>query len=403
MSGPAAPAFGAAARFPTVRLHNHVVPVLILAAVIAASTCGFISVAPNRLVSGEPVALWLAADTRLTAALAVLGALLLATAFAPPNRAAQLAAAAVATTLVLLVLAAAGQAAHAEAASASKLARVSLGAAFWIMLGAAGLAVLDGLQRARARILVQLAAVIIITAGFTAMVEAGLFDALSLAHEYRTREAQFSGALIRHIELVATAVGAAVLIGFPLGVAAVRRPNRQAPLFAVLNLLQTIPSIALFGLLIVPLSALASGVPSLAALGIGGIGVAPALIALVLYALLPVVRSTVVGLSGVDRGVVDAARGMGMAQRRRFWQVELPLSAPVLLAGLRIVTVQAIGLAVVAALIGAGGLGSFVFQGLGQYAADLVLLGALPAIGLALAADFLLQSATALLGRRIAR
>ena len=88
MSGPAAPVFGAAARFPTIRLHNHVVPVLILAAVIAASTCGFISVAPNRLVSGEPVALWLAADTRLTAALAVLGALLLATAFAPPNRAA---------------------------------------------------------------------------------------------------------------------------------------------------------------------------------------------------------------------------------------------------------------------------------------------------------------------------
>jgi osmoprotectant transport system permease protein len=92
-----------------------------------------------------------------------------------------------------------------------------------------------------------------------------------------------------------------------------------------------------------------------------------------------------------------------MRRRQRFWQVELPLSAPVLLAGLRIVTVQAIGLAVVAALIGAGGLGSFVFQGLGQYAADLVLLGALPAIALALAADFLLQSATALLGRRVAR
>jgi osmoprotectant transport system permease protein len=183
----------------------------------------------------------------------------------------------------------------------------------------------------------------------------------------------------------------------------VRRPGWQGPVFAVLNLLQTIPSIALFGLLIVPLSAVASAFPSFAALGIGGIGVAPALIALVLYALLPVVRSTVAGLSGVDRGVVDAARGMGMRQRQRFWQVELPLSAPVLLAGLRIVTVQAIGLAVVAALIGAGGLGSFVFQGLGQYAADLVLLGALPAIALALAADFLLQSATALLGRRVAR
>jgi osmoprotectant transport system permease protein len=170
-----------------------------------------------------------------------------------------------------------------------------------------------------------------------------------------------------------------------------------------LNLLQTVPSIALFGLLLVPLSMLAATLPSLAALGIGGIGVAPAIIALVLYALLPVVRSTVAGLSCVDRAVIDAARGMGMTRRQRFWQIELPLGAPVLLAGLRIVLVQAIGLAVVAALIGAGGLGSFVFQGLGQYAADLVLLGALPAIGLALVADFLLQSAIALLARRHAR
>ena len=403
MSGPAVPAFRAAARFPAIRLYNHVVPVLISAAVIAATACGFISVAPNRLVSGEPVALWLAADPRVTAALAVLGAALLATAFTTPNRAAHFVSAGIAVSLVFLVLAAAGQAAHAQAASASKLTRVSLGAAFWVMLGAAGLAVLDGLQRARAGIIVQLAAVIVIGAGFTAMIEAGAFDALSLTHEYRTREAQFAGALTRHVELVLASVGVAVIAGFPLGVAAVRRPGWQGPVFAVLNLLQTIPSIALFGLLIVPLSAVASAFPSFAAVGIGGIGVAPALIALVLYALLPVVRSTVAGLSGVDRGVVDAARGMGMRQRQRFWQVELPLSAPVLLAGLRIVTVQAIGLAVVAALIGAGGLGSFVFQGLGQYAADLVLLGALPAIALALAADFLLQSATALLGRRAAR
>jgi osmoprotectant transport system permease protein len=173
-------------------------------------------------------------------------------------------------------------------------------------------------------------------------------------------------------------------------------------LFAILNLLQTVPSIALFGLLIVPLSALATAMPALGRLGIGGIGVAPAVIALVLYALLPVVRSTVAGISGVAAALIDAARGMGMTRHQRFWRVELPLAAPVLLAGLRIVTVQAIGLAVVAALIGAGGLGSFVFEGLGQYAADLVLLGALPAIVLALAADFLLQIVASLLRRRVA-
>jgi len=115
---------------------------------------------------------------------------------------------------------------------------------------------------------------------------------------------------------------------------------------------------------------------------------------------LPIVRNSVAGIAGVDPAVIDAARGMGMTRPQLFWRVELPLALPLLLAGLRIVTVQAVGLAVVAALIGAGGLGSFVFEGLGQYAADLVLLGALPAILLALAADFLLQMLSALASRQ---
>jgi osmoprotectant transport system permease protein len=403
MSGPAMPAIGAGTRFPAIRIHNHVLLVLVIVAAVALATLGFVTVAPNRLISGRPVALWLAADPRFSVAIAPLGALLLATAFVPPRRELHFAAAAIAAVLLLLVLASAGQSAATLMTSAPPATRVSLGASFWVLLGASGLAVLDGLQRARADLVPQLITAVAIAAGFAAMAEAGLFDALSLAREYHTRQAPFAGALTRHIVLVAAAIGPAVLIGFPLGVAAVRRPGWQGALFAALNLLQTIPSIALFGLLLVPLSALATAVPSLARLGIGGIGMAPALIALVLYALLPVVRSTVAGIGGVDSAVVDAARGMGMTRRQRFWRVELPLAAPVLLAGLRIVTVQAIGLAVVAALIGAGGLGSFVFEGLGQYAADLVLLGALPAIGLALAADLLLQSATALLRRRTAR
>ncbi len=123
----------------------------------------------------------------------------------------------------------------------------------------------------------------------------GWFDALSLAREYHTRHDLFTAAVWRHIALVAGAVGPAVLVGFPLGVAAVRRPDWQGPVFAGLNLLQTVPSIALFGLLIGPLAALAAASPALAALGVGGIGPAPAVIALVLYALLPVVRNTVAG------------------------------------------------------------------------------------------------------------
>jgi osmoprotectant transport system permease protein len=403
MSGPAVPAVAAAARLPAIRFRNHVLPVLIAAVAAAAASAGFVAVAPNRLVSGSPVMLWAAADIRLTAAITIFGALLLAAALAPPRPALHRTAAGVAAALFLLLLAAAGQSAAALLPAAPGLARVSLGAAFWVMLGAAGLAIIDGLQRARAGVVAQLATAVVIAGGFAIMAVSGLFDGLSLAREYHTRQAAFAGALIRHMVLVAASLGPALLIGFPLGVAAARRRQMQGPLFALLNLLQTVPSTALFGLLIVPLSALATAVPALGRLGIGGIGVAPAVIALVLYALLPVVRSTVAGISGVGPAVIDAGRGMGMTRRQLFWRVELPLAAPVLLAGLRIVTVQAIGLAVVAALIGAGGLGGFVFQGLGQYAADLVLLGALPTIGLALAADFLLQIVASLLRRRTAR
>jgi len=230
----------------------------------------------------------------------------------------------------------------------------------------------------------------------------GTFDALSIAREYESRHQEFSDALMRHMTLVGASVGGAVAIGFPLGVATAKRARFEGPVFAVLNVLQTIPSIALFGLLIVQLSVLAAAVPRLGTFGIGGVGVAPAIIALVLYALLPAVRNTVAGLRSVDNSAIDAGRGMGMSNGQILWQVELPLSSPILLAGLRIVTVQAIGLAVVAALIGAGGLGTFVFEGLGQYAVDLVLLGALPAIFLALAADFVLQILTVTLRRRFA-
>ncbi len=335
--------------------------------------------------------------------IAVCGVLLLAAALLPPRRTIYGAATVVPAVLFVTVLAAAGDGATALAAGAPALARVSLGAGFWILFGAAGLALIDTLQRAEAGLAARLGIAAALILAFVAMAKTGLFDALSLAREYQSRRDFFAGALIRHIVLVLAAVGPAVAIGFPLGVAAARRPQIQGPLFAVLNLLQTVPSVALFGLLIVPLSALATAVPALAAIGVGGIGPAPAIIALILYALLPVVRNSTAGIAGVDPGVLDAGRGMGMTSRQLFWRAELPLAAPVLLAGLRIVIVQAIGLAVVAALIGAGGLGSLVFEGLGQYAADLVLLGALPAIVLALAADFLLQTLAALLNRRFGR
>jgi osmoprotectant transport system permease protein len=336
----------------------------------------------------------------VTAVIVLLGALLLAVCFAAPSRSLYCIEAGLAVALLLLVLIAAGEAANALTLGAKPAVRISLGAAFWVLASCAALAAVDALQRLDAGPAAQVLAVTTVCAGAAVLAAAGTFEGLSIAREYATRRQLFGDALLRHIALVAGSVGPAIVIGFPLGVAAARKPRLQGPLFAVLNVLQTIPSIALFGLLIVPLAALATAVPPLAALGVGGIGVAPAIVALVLYALLPVVRNTSAGLAGVDAAIIEAGRGMGLTTRQIFRQVELPLALPVLLAGLRIVTVQAIGLAVVAALIGAGGLGTFVFEGLGQYAVDLVLLGALPAIFLALAADFILQTLTAVLRRR---
>ena len=381
---------------------NPVQVSLVVVAVIAAACTGFASVAPNRLVSGKPVTLWQAIGPGPTLTFAIFGAVLVALGSVPPRRWRYYLAALIAGGALFMTLGAAGHAGTTLAAGISANASISLGAAFWVIFACAALALIDALQRAKAGAATQLAVAGIAGIGFFLMAHAGAFNALSLAHEYASRRESFAAAVVRHIELVAGAIVPALVIGVPLGLLAQRRKNFETPLFAVLNLLQTVPSIALFGLLIGPLSALAGAMPALGALGVGGVGPAPAIIALVLYALLPIARNTLAGVGGVSPAALDAARGMGMTSRQVFWQVEVPLSAPVLLAGLRIVLVQTIGLAVVAALIGAGGLGTFVFDGLGQYATNLVLLGALPAILLALGVDFLLRLATAGMSGRLA-
>jgi osmoprotectant transport system permease protein len=181
-------------------------------------------------------------------------------------------------------------------------------------------------------------------------------------------------------------------VGVPLGIACHQAKALRGPVLGVLNIMQTVPSIALFGLLIAPLSWLATTIPGLRAIGISGIGAAPAFIALFFYSLLPVVSNTVVGLGGVSPAVNEAAAGMGMTRRQRLTSIKLPLAFPVILTGIRIVLVQNIGLATIAALIGGGGFGVFVFQGVGQTAMDLVLLGALPTVLLAFAAAVVLDA-----------
>ncbi|HKJ86418.1 MAG TPA: ABC transporter permease, partial [Spirochaetia bacterium] len=171
------------------------------------------------------------------------------------------------------------------------------------------------------------------------------------------------------------------------GMLAFRSRKAEDPVFAVTSGLQTIPSLALFGLMIAPLAFLSREIPLLRTLGIRGVGNAPAIIALTLYGLLPIVRNTVVGLKSIGAGVLDAGRGMGMSRRELLVLVQIPIALPIILTGLRITAVQTVGNAAVAALIGARGLGNFVFQGLGQAAPDLIVLGALPIVVLAVVVD----------------
>jgi osmoprotectant transport system permease protein len=185
------------------------------------------------------------------------------------------------------------------------------------------------------------------------------------------------GRTIEHLWLVGAAMGLALLVGLPLGIALVGRRGLRRWVLGAANVIQTVPSLALFGFLI--------PVPFL-----GGIGATTAIIALMLYALLPILRNTYEGVAGVDPAVVEAARAMGMTPRQTLWQVQLPLSMGVIFGGIRVATVISIGVATIAAAIGAGGLGVFIFRGVAMVSNTVILAGAVPAALLAIGADLLL-------------
>jgi osmoprotectant transport system permease protein len=191
------------------------------------------------------------------------------------------------------------------------------------------------------------------------------------------RRADIAAQTVEHVFLVAVSIAIAVAIGIPLGILLTRRPSLASPVIGFANVTQTIPSLALFGFLIpIPL--------------IGGIGNTTAIVALVLYALLPLLRNTYAGIQSVEPSVVEAGRGMGMTDLERLRIIEIPLSLPTILAGVRIATVNAIGLATIAAAVGAGGLGNSILRGLSMVDSRLILAGAVPAAVLALVADGLL-------------
>lgn len=194
---------------------------------------------------------------------------------------------------------------------------------------------------------------------------------------FASHRAEILEATLSHMTLVVIAMAFAIGIGVPLGMLIVHRPRLRTVALGAASVFQTIPSLALFGFLI--------PIPFL-----GGIGQRTAIFALVLYALLPILRNTYVGLTGIDPAVLEAAEAMGMTEAQILWRVRLPLARAVILAGIRTATIITIGVATIAAAIGAGGLGVFIFRGVSMVNDAVILAGAVPAALLAILADLLL-------------
>ena len=393
---------------------NPVLTVYLALATAAAYGLPFLRVAPNRLLSGEPVYLeqvfhLQSSPFGIACLCAIVGLLCVATCM-PLQRLIQ----AIVIVAMGLCLAGlwqlAGQYAGAISQPENTLARTNLGSAFWALGAIAWLIALDAINRRQLtnfwRLLVQTALLLPLALTVAASLSSASDMALnagqhlSIVKEFANQSDVLKSAVLRHLQLVLLAILPAVAIGVPLAWRITRQPGLQKALFLVLNVIQTIPSIALFGLLMAPLAWMAVQMPALARAGISGVGMAPAIIALLLYALLPIVRSTLAGFGQVPTEVVHAARAMGMSPRQVLLQVELPLALPVLLIGLRTAVVQTTGLAAVSALVGAGGLGQIMFDGLFSAANELVILGVVPIVLLAMLADTFFKVMEALMKER---
>lgn len=373
----------------TVRRVDRLGVVLVVAGIVATATMPFIIVKANRIAAGKPQLL-----TQLIAqpvAVALI-ALLLATALAALFLRNALARLAISTLCIAVLLLAIGVVSTAATPIGSASARITPGGTFWVLVAVVGLVISDALVKLQLTPWMRVASLLLYAALLAGFLVSGSLDSLSIMKEFAIRSDQFWNEAAGHVFLAFASVAIAIVLALPLGILCFWVPKLRAIVLQVLSLVQTIPSLALFGLLMLPLGYIATHVPYAADLGIRGIGAAPALVALILYSLLPVVANTVVGLDGVDPAVRDAAAGMGLTRRQILFGIDLPLAFPVILTGIRIVLVQAIGLVTVAALIGGGGFGLFIFQGLGQTAMDLVLLGAVPTVFLAFSSAVILDA-----------
>lgn len=352
---------------------------------------GWLTQKENRLASGTSLKLWDATGWSIAAIILGLWLFCLILSLFGKRRWHVIALGIILNIIFIMTFVLAGGTATSLMETATSFARISPGAGVWIT----SLGVYISIFSCRQRLsnspawqnLISWSGLIAVIIFFSA----GWLNDISIVREFLDQELRFRQELTNHVIIFASSVVVGTLVGIPLGIWATRSRYAEKPIFFIANILQTVPSLALFGLLIAPLSALSLAFPVLREWGISGIGTTPAVIALILYSLLPIIRNTYVSLTQLDPAIIDAGLGMGMSRSQVFRRIEVPLSAPLVLEGVRTASVQAVGNTAVAALIGAGGLGWFIFQGIAQAANDVVILGALPIIGLALVVDAIMR------------
>lgn len=286
----------------------------------------------------------------------------------------------------LVALAGSGGAAATYAAGLGDISRVSLGVGFWLSLFAAYVVIFAATAWLEAGLL-RTALTYLPVGAATVLFASGRMSGLAIMREYANNSEDFAAEFRLHLTYVAGAVGVGLVLGVLLGLLAVRSQTAEASVFGILNVLQVLPTLAFIGLMYPVLSALSENIPALAAAGVRGVGWAPVLIVLSAYAVYPIARNVHSAITTLDPAVVDAAKGMGMGRARRLFEIELPLALPVIIAGVRIASVQTTAGAILAGLVGGGGLGTFVFLGAGETAMDLILLGVIPIVALALFFD----------------
>lgn len=348
----------------------------------------FLELRPNRIALPIPVDLFKSFDWPLWALFLGKATLLFVLALQGPHRMRLC----LSLMGIILSLSAAGMGGQMMENEMNAYARLSLGSGFWGVLFAFSLASSDAFSKTTMAAWGRRALIITVLIFAAVLMSRPSWSAISFMKEYYNRPQEFWNEATQHLSLSFGALIPAVCIGIPLALIAQPYAWARDMAFGFVNIAQSIPSMALFGLLILPLSWVADNISFARELGIAGIGFAPAVIALFLYSLLPIVSNTILGIQGVPPSVLEAAKGTGMTKVQLLWHISLPLALPSILTGIRIALIQNLGIATIAGLIGGGGFGTFIFQGLSQTAMDLVLLGALPTVFLAFSASIIFNA-----------